>query len=136
MKQQGNQDIQMKAFASASDVIKLTEGWRAKLKQFEGQEERNQYLSTERDSYREMVGRLNRTIKQMNTDIWDLQQKENALDGENSLLKAVLERKGIDITEPENAEGPKRFSIKRILGITAVVAPYALIGSYVVSLFV
>ena len=45
--------------------------------------------------------------------------------------------KGIDIIEPESAEKERKLpTLKRILGLIVVVAPYALIGSYIVSLYV
>lgn len=129
------QQPQMKAFASAQDVIALTEGWRNKLKEFMGQEDKIRYLTEERNRFRDMAGDLRMANDSHNDALWRLERKEKELTGEISLLRHMMDKNRTTANETVKEE-PKRFSFKRILVGAAVLAPYALIGSYVASLYI
>ena len=128
----------MQAFVSAEDTIRLTEGWRRQLKQFEGQEDKIRFLGEERDRYRSETHRLQIQNDNQFELIQKIEREKDELEGESNLTRGLLDKRRV---EDEGDFAPtvekiKRFSIKRVLALTAILAPYALIGSYVVSLYI
>lgn len=127
------QQKQMKAFVSADDMIHTTEVLRKQLKQYEGQEDRIKYLTDERNSYRTRCDDLSQAIGERDDTIWRLNRKVTDLNGEVELRKGLLDQVEPSVVKEEK---PRFAFIKRIAGLTAIVVPYALIGSYVVSLYI